>query len=427
MRNNPFSQCPGFKKGSPVTVNKLGMELSAGNNTILFDHNFDNDTEHMAPDVLSRYLVAAHSFSVGGGRSSTINFKHAPLVGKAMIVIKGETLQKTLLLNLVPYDPENPTKPLGLESTDTENEDLPTWELDEPDVPGGGRYVNGYIDYLTWQSRCINLIPEHIDDTMCSRAMYFAQGPFIKNELIRDPFVAYRNSEKYGVLPVQLERDKDLWRSYASLTHLSSKNRTAPYNIKTVADLVEEDVIKPSSRYILDVIGMCTNQAKVHQWRHSRMPLPMRVLHDQDVVNSIDFAIRFAEKIGSNLDRSLKYVYRKLLEADESASKRQMFKDSSLPSAFTDVLVNYWAGLEVPFYSFVDSMVKSNTPSETNVLHVEWAEKTVKNGAARTFENFLNNLGTAPRILKAAVHGRSFFYSHIYKSIEEVKKDHDIE
>jgi CRISPR type I-E-associated protein CasA/Cse1 len=358
--------------------------------------------------------------------SSAINFKNAPLVGKAMIVIKGENLRRTLLLNLVPYDPDNPTKPLGLESTDTENEDRPTWEFDEPDVPCEGRYVNGYIDYLTWQSRCINLIPELLDGTMCSREMYFAQGAFIKNELIRDPFVAYYNSEKRGVLPVQIDREKEPWRSYASLTHISSKNRTAPYNIKTVADLVEEDVIKPSSRYVLDVIGMCNNKAKVYQWRHTRMPLPMEVLHKQEVVNSIDFAIKFAEKIEDTLKDSLKDVYQKLMETDKSVSKKRMLSNRILPSAFTNVILNYWAGLEVPFYSFVDSLVKSNTHPDMVALHIEWAEKTVKNCAVKMFEIFLNNLGTTPRILKAAVHGRSSFYLHIYKSIEEVKKDHDI-
>ncbi len=129
-----------------------------------------------------------------------MNYEHAPLVGKAMVLLKGDDLFETLSLNLVPMDTADPTTLTGEASADKIVADRPAWESESLDLPGTPRYLLGYLDLLTWQSRAIRLLSGP-DGSMRLTSMYMAQGPLIKKDIFFDPMVAYVRTKDYGTRP----------------------------------------------------------------------------------------------------------------------------------------------------------------------------------------------------------------------------------
>src|SRR5207247_9047327 len=88
----------------------------------------------------------------GGGQP---NFTDAPWARGIAFLAEGDTLFETLALNLVRYPPDAGAFKY---QTDDPDEDVPVWQRDDPfkrrhDTP------RGYIDYLTWPSRRIHLLP----------------------------------------------------------------------------------------------------------------------------------------------------------------------------------------------------------------------------------------------------------------------------
>jgi len=133
----------------PVAL--LAHEAATGNNATLFDHNFRDAPEAYSAAVTARYLIAHQAFSLGGGVSHPFNLCHAPLVRGFTVLALGNNLFETLALNLLIYNKERPIPQLG--------KDLPVWEQDSTRQPDkNGTHAQGYIDYLTWQSRRLHLI-----------------------------------------------------------------------------------------------------------------------------------------------------------------------------------------------------------------------------------------------------------------------------
>ena len=197
--------------------------MSTANNTILFDHRFDENKPRIEPSYVARGLIAAQTYALGGGNSATINFLHAPLVGKAMVMLKGQNLFQTLCLNLLPMSTFSPISLTGEASANQLKEDQPIWEFDELDNPGSTRPIRGYLDLLTWQSRAINLLPSE-DGSTTFGSMYMAQGTASKNEFF-DPMVAYYQSKERGWRPIGMDIDKEPWRSLAALVYTTAENK----------------------------------------------------------------------------------------------------------------------------------------------------------------------------------------------------------
>ncbi len=63
----PFYQYPDLSSGDPITIHKLFNEYAAANNMILFDHRFDVSRTGVEISKVARGLVAAQSYSLGGG------------------------------------------------------------------------------------------------------------------------------------------------------------------------------------------------------------------------------------------------------------------------------------------------------------------------------------------------------------------------
>ncbi len=168
---------------------------------------FDDENANIDAQNAARAVVAAQSYAMGGGKSATVNFLHAPLVGKAMVLIKGNDLFETLSLNLLPMGSSSPIALNAQASKEQLALDRPIWEAEKLDRPGSSRPVLGYLDLLTWQSRAINLLRSS-DGPASFNSMYMAQGTVMQSETLFDPMVAYRLTKENGWRPIGLEEEE---------------------------------------------------------------------------------------------------------------------------------------------------------------------------------------------------------------------------
>jgi CRISPR system Cascade subunit CasA len=289
--------------------------------------------------------------------------------------------------------------------------DKPVWERDIPDEPGVTRYMFGYLDYLTWQSRCIRLLPEMSEEDMLVKNMYFAQGTIIANEELLDPMTGYVESKGDGLRPIQVYMDKEPWRSYASLMYVPGSKGYSPRTFETVASLIDKEVLGIRSRFELEVIGMSSDQAKVLQWRRAKVPLPAAYLEEKELVKAVQKSIEVAEEYGGLLRSIAREIARDILAgSDERTPDRSNV--NNLAKSF-DIAKDYWGSLEIPFYSLVedladDFLVKDGSNRGTMLRN--WAESTVRRSAHRAFKELSRNLNTSARNLRAVAKGEWRFY-----------------
>jgi CRISPR system Cascade subunit CasA len=419
----PFYQSPGFREGKPITINKLFNEMSATNNTVLFDHRFDDMEPRIEASYVARGLVTAQAYALGGGRSATINLVHAPLVGKAMVMLKGRNLFETLSLNLLPMGTSSPISLTGEASDKQLNADRPIWESDKLDRPGSTRPIRGYLDLLTWQSRAINLLPSE-KGSMTFSSMFMAQGTMWKNDDLFDPMVAYYQSKDYGWRPVGVDMDKEPWRSLAALVHTTTENK-GTMNVNSVGTLIRDGAISRDALYHLEVFGMCSSQAKIHQWKHARIPFPLSYLKDENLVPYLTDAITIAEKIEHNLKKGIRELATQILypipgmKPDKNVVNRMVDSFKAVP--------RYWSVLEVPFYSLINELAESSSKGldrEDKIL-LKWAEITVRCAADDSLNEQIDAVANEARGMKASVMARQAYSISMAQTINEIRRKYN--
>src|SRR5262249_29849705 len=99
--DRPVFQDPAFRAKTLSGVNRLVRELSRGHNDPLFDHTFEDPPPLLTAAEVARALIAEQAFAVGGGNSDLGYTTSAPLVGGVVVLVRGDNLFETLMLNLV--------------------------------------------------------------------------------------------------------------------------------------------------------------------------------------------------------------------------------------------------------------------------------------------------------------------------------------
>src|SRR5690606_2380621 len=132
-----------------------------------------------------------------------------PLNRGAFVMVRGDSLFETLLLNLVIYDPEN-AKPFAGDPS----RDRPSWEQAPLVRPTSTlepqRTVYGYLDWLTWQSRRVEL--SLTEDQSRVRGVVYCVAIGVKAPEPRDPMLAYREDKTRGLVAVDVSETRALWR-----------------------------------------------------------------------------------------------------------------------------------------------------------------------------------------------------------------------
>ncbi|MGP8337715.1 MAG: type I-E CRISPR-associated protein Cse1/CasA, partial [Methanosarcinaceae archaeon] len=140
----------------PKSINSLMMHIASGNAATLFNHETELGNTAFLPAEAAQALVTVQAFGLAGLCNPRLGlvYTDAPCARGMVLFLSGETLFETLMLNLVRYDRYRPFF--------QDSGDMPAWEKADPFIPLRTHPI-GYLDFLTWQKRRIQLIPEKVD------------------------------------------------------------------------------------------------------------------------------------------------------------------------------------------------------------------------------------------------------------------------
>ena len=327
------------------------------------------------------------------------SFSQGHLLSAATIWIGGATLFETLLFNLLPVE--------------FNEDDAPVWEKSveqqiEEATSGKRARTAGPMERLTFQSRLIQLLPELENGQTMVRRVRIAQGR-IPDDLNLDEMFAYQTQKKAEekLLPLGLNVTKAAWRDAHAIFSLE-KTSVRPACLAHAATAIDKMDLMPEQtrafkghRLRLGVAGVANDKAKMLLWRHERMPVPVALLSEPDLVGAIGIATEEAELVAYDLNQSFRRVARLFLAPNCEEP------DSTEPDPHPDNVTNiaesfdprraFWPRLEAPFTDFLLEL-----PKDRHAALEGWRD-LVEREATRCFNDARRELGTSPRALRTCV------------------------
>ncbi len=431
----PFYQWPGLDFTALVPIAKLTHELASGNNATLFDHTTEDTGSSLDPGSAARYLVAQQNYAVGGLVSfakgeDPARYKSAfgaPLVRGAAVLVKGENLFHTLLLNLCRYDIDT-NEPFA---ADEDYGDLPAWE-GKPPADIEVRRPYGYLDLLTWQSRRIKLHPEMSPSGVVIRYAVIMKGNqfspgFLRNKA--EMMQAFRALEKPAAgqdpwQPIGFREDRALWRDSLSFLQSLSGKIERPGMLTWLDKLAENGIIKRGDRIPLDLYGMNTDKAKVLFWRQERLILPLAYLDDdkKELRATLATEIDKAENVGRALQAATRELAKLLLAPEADVGGRTPAGEDQ--GKLADRLAEgrtYWSRLGAPFSELLLTLPDESVGTEGAVSPAvrQWRHE-LRQAARAAFQVMTGGLDTAARNLKAVASAERVFNGLLHKELGPV-------
>ena len=404
----PFYQVPLLKDAQLHPIALLAMESASGNNATLFDHNYDALPQAMAAGEAALYLLSRQAYAIGFGKSQPFYFTDATLTRGLTVLVMGDSLFETLALNLLVYDRLRPLPRQG--------DDLPAWEQEPPAEPNqSGTQLRGYVDYLTWLSRRVHLVPK--DDETVEQCQVM-QNLKLAGEVL-DPFKCYVKSSQAGFRPLSIDPDKALWRQSATLFHPASEDVKRPEAfdwLDRLATSSQANDLGLRATYRFDVFGFATDPRKaasVTFWRHERLPLPVAYLGNAELWGTLSQALAIAEDAARKLYGAVRVAAYWLLFPEGDPGKASP-KDWEKVKPLLDHAAAehfYWPSLEAPFHRLLANLPADATDDGAGGTYYGQRElpawnSTLRRQARRAFDRALASLDGSPRALKAAAKGR---------------------
>lgn len=376
----------------PKSVASIIHEAASGNNATLFDHTTDGAAPVLTPAQAARFLITAQSFSLAGLSGLPEKFTDSACSRGAIFVVEGDNLFETLALNLVRYSATTPIP--------SRPEDRPAWEMDDPFTPARSTPF-GYLDYLTWQSRRVLLIPEGTSGSVTISQMTIAPGLKLDASVL-DPMKHYRIDKDRGPLPLRFNEEKSLWRDSTAMFELQSADKHVPQVLHWLADLIADDLLPRSYQYRILSLGMANDQAKVEFFRTERIPLPLVYLDDPLLVDTLRDALKLAEAAGAQLWGATRKMAALLLspEADSSEGRQPGGDDVNRMVQHWGMEKRYWSALENPFSRLIVALGMRGQSALD-----DWNNE-IKRAAREAFRQAEQHAGQQTRSWKARVVAR---------------------
>ena len=352
---------------SPMIL--LFQDLSSNNNACLFDHSYNKEAAWIPLSRIAAGVIAQQAFVFGGGISKPTNFKGSTLSGSSIFWVKGENLYESLALN-TPYLPTNAR---GMEMG------IPAWESKL--IASRDRVIDGYLDYLTFQSRRIKIefpanisgknYNPHTKEVLCSIddkgfSISRCQGDSLK-DANQEPLIALRFNEKENRhFPYKLRESRDVWRD-SELLYTGYKSETkgmAPQNLNKLKYLKAEN-ITDRKFYPINIytVNNESGQPKIVMWRRSKMPYFPQLMNDSPVANErFEFIISLLDKAekSSKLLYVAVYTFCRLLKhPKKDISIKPTGDDDKMIKKMTEKLnpeQDYWTALTANYYACLEQI-----------------------------------------------------------------------
>ncbi|MFF0572618.1 type I-E CRISPR-associated protein Cse1/CasA [Streptosporangium saharense] len=410
----PFMQCAKLASLTPATAAKLVPYRAVGNNVTLFDHTTAADRVTLSPQEAARWLVTVQAFDPGGMKTPYEKDKsseRAPCNDFGVVVVEGENLKETLLLNARVYLPDH-QKPMM-----TTPDDRPVWEEETgPSPRPDKRTARGWADLLTWPSRRVLLSTTGSGEETLVDGVVITPGTRLDASLVdEEGMAAFRRPRdakgkfKKGspLFPVRLHPLRGVWRHSVELLLVElwdeGKNRQRPAALDQIAELAERRFLPLNAVYTLRVFGqrLDSKASVIEAWMEERVPAPVPLLRarDENLGSIIGHAIALADDAGSAL-RSFQAEYRK------------EFRDTTTP----DIDHQYWPRLSRPFGAFLVSLGHARDKGRSELPAIQVWAKQVKRLAATVAGRWVAGSPAQGRAMVALGKHHGVFHSRLATS-----------
>jgi len=258
----------------------------------------------------ARALLAHHAFATGGlvkKPEEPTSATAAPLTRAGLVILRSDSLFKTLVSNLLVYNTEEaePFSTGGADDACAWEQQPPPKELRRSDEPK--RVPYGYLDLLTWQSRRVELIHEGSVVTGFINAV----GQGLAEGSPRDPMVTYHRHEKHGLLPVGIDVDRGFWRDANALFE-TTRGDNAPFERPRAINLVANDdaieVFGREAMFDVEVLGIAAEKSRIDAVRFERVQAQARCFNDDDARTAVNQSLDHSRELVSAL-RSALWTY----------------------------------------------------------------------------------------------------------------------
>ena len=356
----------------------LAHVLHGNNTSTVFCHEHEWSHSSLSIPEAARLVLRLQNFDTGGRKTgATESAAVLPMMDAANVLVRGDDLCETLLLNLIQYDgEEKPCVATG--------DDLPVWERQSQKPKE--RIPVGYIDYLTYQWRRVKVFVQ--GDRVVRVALH--PGDRISKDLSTSQWecgIAY-NKTKKGLMTVRLNQSRSLWRDSAVFLQSSNEVSSCPRIVEWVAILkAEKDLVK--SNVHLQILGLNVDNAKPLGWTSQQFAAPLIYLTNKALWQSLSSAIAIAED-HQQLFRSFKgSPYHALAEVLKN-------NDAAGFAATLDGESRYWATLDRTFQELLlalpeDKLNDRNRITYGNVELPKWT-KTIQDAAREAFTDSIASI-----------------------------------
>jgi len=409
----PFYQV-GDERAKLKSVITLAIDMVSGNNAVLFDHHTEEVGVSLSAAKAARTLIVSHYFGLAGLWMPGITFTDAPWGRGIIFFVEGDNLFKTLALNMLSYPNEKRN------NMSSSRADKPAWEKEDPHQPVR-QIPEGYLDYMTWQSRRVLLFPEGNESSPVVRSMTLAPGLRLDSSIL-DPMKLYRAGKEEGYISTRFSEDRALWRDSASLFGLKgTRGNSPPKTFYWLADLAADNAIPKQQKYRFMALGMANYQAKVEFFKQEHLPLPLEYLEQDDLIEKLANALDLTEKTRFALKIASQWMALLVVSPKSDGRKWQEVNRISKDQAQKLTLHwnterFYWQKLEIPFLHFLEDL-----PDHPGAF-TAW-NKTVRSAAWDALEQAANFAGTDATALKAAVRARGILGYSLKELFPESKEE----
>lgn len=404
--HRPFYQLADLPlEGYAQNWRKISVAEGSGNTTAPFNPATRQGVPKAFKDALTpaqaaRKLFEHQTFALGGLIKKFITSSPgAPSASHALVIVQGENLLQTLLLQLVNY----PYK---------QDQDQPVWEQQpysmawlktDPTV-----YIQGVAQLYTWFSRSIRLYPEKVSGQWQVRQLAYASGlrPHKLSDEQRDPMVAFIAGKK-GYYPVSFRSNRALWRDYqAMIPESGEKDKLPPDVVEHALGVLERSGDDLPLRYT--IFGQVNDQAKVLLWRQENYPLPLALLQDEEnrVIEVVELALEIAEETAKALSLAVWHLARHLIA--QGGREPDAAKDISPMKDSLPYQKVYWSRLENAFSKWLDLL---QPDFDRSICLMEW-EQFVLAAGDEAWQATLHAVGQNSRSFRAIALAQGTWWKH---------------
>ncbi|MBW1988648.1 MAG: type I-E CRISPR-associated protein Cse1/CasA [Deltaproteobacteria bacterium] len=403
----PFYQVARFSGKVKEKENQACSLIQDLSKDTLFDHYHEDQDYPLTPAFAARTLVAYQAYHRGGIFRPPVSFTDCPTARHATFLVHGNNLFETLCLNLLEYGDDRPIMGPG--------KDLPAWEQEPVELTL--EQPRGYLDFLTWQSRQVRLVPEREGDSFLVRNALLGLGRKLSSDgKDVDPLAAYLRNKKEGYRAVPFREGKALWRDSSAIFSLRTEQSKPPKTLEWLARLKDHGSLPEEAFYSLDAFGAATEpgQDKIHLWRQEHLPLPAAILDSEELLAMIPDAVDRAEIAANALNRAARTFASDLLaHGDMPADKKEVSRQVE----HLGVLSVFWPRLDEAFHRLL-----ANLPKNPEAALEGWTAHLVRT-ARDSFDQAMRDLDRSARTTKAMVHARGALNAGLAKIVELIGEE----